>query len=86
MGMSTAGIDAVTAASYFEDISLTIGLTASDFAWQGFDQGDRDGCKEWPISEETKGSDDFERSTCECEDTRKDIDKRLSAAIKERIA
>ena len=49
MGMSTAGMDAVAAASYFEDITLTIGLTASDFVWQGFEQGDRDGCKEWPI-------------------------------------
>lgn len=46
MGMSTAGMDAVAAASYFEDITLTIGLTASDFVWQGFEQGDRDGCKE----------------------------------------
>ena len=93
MGMSTAGMDAVAAASYFEDITLTIGLTASDFVWQGFEQGDRDGCKEWPIpgvstlswkgerlpympfvyehpvywqkvQEETKGSGDFERSTC----------------------
>ena len=33
MGMSTAGMDAVAAASYFEDITLTIGLTASDFVW-----------------------------------------------------
>ena len=49
MGMSTAGMDAVAAASYFEDITLTIGLTASDFVWQGFEQGDRGGCKEWPI-------------------------------------
>ena len=49
MGMSTAGMDAVAAASYFEDITLTIGLTASDFVWQGFEQGDRDGCKEWPF-------------------------------------
>lgn len=93
MGMSTAGMDAVAAASYFEDITLTIGLTASNFVWQGFEQGDRDGCKEWPIpgastlswkgeplpympfvyehpvywqkvQEETKGSGDFERSTC----------------------
>lgn len=92
MGMSTAGMDAVVAASYFEDITLTVGLTPSDFVWQGFEQGDKDGCKEWPISgastlswkgeplpympfvyehpvywqkiqEETKGSGDFERST-----------------------
>ncbi len=92
MGMSTAGMDAVVAASYFEDITLTVGLTPSDFVWQGFEQGDKDGCKEWSISgastlswkgeplpympfvyehpvywqkiqEETKGSGDFERST-----------------------
>ena len=29
----------MTAASYFEDITLTIGLTPSDFIWQGFMQG-----------------------------------------------
>ena len=70
-----------------------IGLTASDFVWQGFEQGEKDGCKEWPIpnastlswqgkplpympfvyehpvywqkiEEETKGSGDITRSTC----------------------
>lgn len=49
MGMSTAGMDAIVAASYFPDITMTIGLTASDFVWQGFEQGEKDGCKEWPI-------------------------------------
>lgn len=49
MGMSTAGMHAITAASYFQDITFTIGLTASDFVWQGFEQGKKDGCKEWPI-------------------------------------
>lgn len=39
MGMSTAGMDAIAAASYFPDITLTFGLTASDFIWQGFEQG-----------------------------------------------
>lgn len=92
MGMSTAGMDAIVAASYFPDITMTIGLTASDFVWQGFEQGEKDGCKEWPISnastlswqgkplpympfvyehpvywqkieEETKGSGDITRST-----------------------
>ena len=92
MGMSTTGMDAVVSASYFQDLTLTIGLTASDFVWQGFEQGNRDGCKEWPIpdastlswqgkplpympfvyehpvywqkiEEETKGSGDIERST-----------------------
>lgn len=93
MGMSTAGMEAITAASYFPDITLTFGLTASDFVWQGFEQGKKDGCREWPVpgastlsyrgeplaympfvyehptywkkvEEETKGSGDFERSTC----------------------
>ena len=51
MGMSTAGMEALAAASYFSDITLTFGLTASDFIWQGFEQGKRDGCKEWPVPE-----------------------------------
>ena len=86
-------MDAIVAASYFPDITMTIGLTASDFVWQGFEQGEKDGCKEWPIpnastlswqgkplpympfvyehpvywqkiEEETKGSGDITRSTC----------------------
>lgn len=92
MGMSTAGMDSLAAASYFPDITLTFGLTPSDFIWQGFEQGEKDGCKEWPIpnastlswegkplaympfvyehpeyyhkiEEETKGSGDITRST-----------------------
>ena len=51
MGMSTAGMDSLVAASYFSDITLTFGLTPSDFVWQGFEQGNKDGCKEWPIPE-----------------------------------
>lgn len=43
----------MTAASYFEDITLTIGLTPSDFIWQGFMQGKKDGCKEWSIEGES---------------------------------
>lgn len=38
MGMSTAGMDSLVAASYFPDITLTFALTASDFVWQGFEQ------------------------------------------------
>ena len=49
MGMSTAGMDSLVAASYFPDITLTFGLTPRDFVWQGFEQGEKDGCKEWPI-------------------------------------
>ena len=92
MGMSTAGMDSLVAASYIPDITLTFGLTPSDFVWQGFEQGEKDGCKEWPIpdastlswqgkplaympfvyahpeyyhkiEEETKGSGDITRST-----------------------
>ncbi len=92
MGMSTAGMDSLVAASYFPDITLTFGLTPSDFVWQGFEQGEKDDCKEWPIpdastlswqgkplaympfvyahpeyyhkiEEETKGSGDITRST-----------------------
>lgn len=49
MGMSTAGMDSFVAASYFPDITLTFGLTPSDFVWQGFEQGKKDGCREWPV-------------------------------------
>ena len=31
----------------------TIALTPSDFVWQGFAQGNRDGCKEWPVENES---------------------------------
>lgn len=53
VGASTTGTLALTAASYFKDITLTIGLTPSDFIWQGFMQGKRDGCKEWPMEGES---------------------------------
>ena len=53
IGASTTGTLALTAASYFEDITLTIALTPSDFIWQGFMQGEKDGCKEWPIEGES---------------------------------
>lgn len=52
VGASTTGTVALTAASYFPDITLTIGMTPSDFIWQGFMQGKKDGCKEWPIEGE----------------------------------
>lgn len=48
-GASTTGTLALTAASIFSDISLTIAMPPSDFVWQGFMQGKKDGCKEWPI-------------------------------------
>ncbi len=52
-GASTTGTLALTAASYFSDITLTIAMTPSDFIWQGFEQGKKDNCKEWPIDNES---------------------------------
>ena len=52
-GASTTGTLALTAASIFGDISLTVAMTPSDFVWQGFMQGKKDGCKEWPIEGES---------------------------------
>lgn len=52
-GASTTGTLALTAASYFPDITLTIAMTPSDFIWQGFEQGKKDGCKEWPVEGES---------------------------------
>ena len=53
VGASTTGTLALTAASYFSDITLTIAMTPSDFVWQGFEQGKKDGCGEWPIDGES---------------------------------
>lgn len=53
VGASTTGTLALTASSFFNDISLTIALTPSDFIWQGFKQGNKDGCKEWPVEGES---------------------------------
>ena len=39
IGASTTGTLALAAASYFHDITLTIGMTPSDFIWQGFMRG-----------------------------------------------
>ena len=52
-GASTTGTLALTAASMFPELTLTIAVTASDFVWQGFAQGKKDGCKEWPIPGES---------------------------------
>lgn len=52
-GASTTGTLALVAASYFPDITLTIAMTSSDFVWEGFMQGKRDGCKEWPVTGES---------------------------------
>lgn len=52
-GASTTGTLSLTAASYFSDITLTIAMTPSDFIWQGFEQGKKDGCQEWPCEGES---------------------------------
>ena len=52
-GASTTGTLALTAASFFPDITFTIAMTPSDFIWQGFEQGKKDGCKEWPVENES---------------------------------
>ena len=52
-GASTTGTLALTAATMFPDITLTIAMTPSDFVWQGFMQGKKDGCKEWPVEGES---------------------------------
>lgn len=52
-GASTTGTLALTAASYFPSITLTVAMTPSDFIWQGFMQGNKDGAKEWPIEDES---------------------------------
>jgi poly(3-hydroxyalkanoate) synthetase len=46
VGDSTTGTLALTAASYFPEISLTIAMAPSDFIWQGFEQGKKDGYTE----------------------------------------
>ena len=37
----------------FPELTLTIAMTPSDFVWQGFMQGKRDGCGEWPVEGES---------------------------------
>jgi len=53
VGASTTGTVSLIAASYFSDITLTLAFTPSDFVWQGFMQGKKDGCNEWPIEGES---------------------------------
>ncbi len=52
-GASTTGTLALVSASMFTKITLTIAMTPSDFVWQGFMQGKKDGCKEWPVEGES---------------------------------
>ncbi len=48
VGGSATAILALIASSYYQDISLTIAMSPSDFVMEGFYQGNRDGRKEWP--------------------------------------
>ena len=52
-GGSTTGMIALAAASYFPDITLTLAFTPPDFIMEGFYQGKRDGCREWPGEKES---------------------------------
>lgn len=52
-GASTTGMVALVAATYFPEITLTFAFTPSDFVWEGFMRGKRDGCKEWPVDGES---------------------------------
>ncbi len=45
VGASTTGTLALTAASFFNEITLTIAMTPSDFIWQGFMQGKKTDAK-----------------------------------------
>ena len=47
-GASTTGMLALIVACHYEEISLTLALTPSDFVMEGYYKGKKDGAKEWP--------------------------------------
>ena len=53
LGASITTIPALTAASLFPDITMTVAFTPCDYVLQGFTQGKRDGCREWPLEGES---------------------------------
>ncbi len=53
LGASITTVPALTAAARFSDITLTVAVTPCDYVLQGFAQGKRDGCKEWPVGGES---------------------------------
>ncbi len=55
-GASTTGMLALVAASYYEDISLTLAFCPSDFIMEGFYQDGLDGCHERPGDQESSVS------------------------------
>ncbi|MBQ9141488.1 MAG: acyl-CoA thioester hydrolase [Lachnospiraceae bacterium] len=55
-GASTTGMLALVAASYYEDISLTLAFCPADFVMEGFYQDGLDGCHERPGNKESSVS------------------------------
>ena len=53
LGASITTIPALTAAAMFSDITLTMVVSPCDYVLQGFTQGHRDGCREWPVNGES---------------------------------
>lgn len=53
LGASITTIPALMAASLFPDITMTVAFTPCDYVLQGFTQGRRDGCREWPLEGES---------------------------------
>ncbi len=53
LGASITTIPALTAAAMFSDITLTMVVAPCDYVLQGFTQGRRDGCREWPLEGES---------------------------------
>lgn len=53
LGASITTIPTLYGASVCDDIRLTIVVTPCDFVLQGFAQGKKDGCKEWPIEDKS---------------------------------
>ena len=56
VGASTTGMLSLVAASYFDDISLTIAVSPSDFIMEGFYQDGKDGMGERPGDDESSVS------------------------------
>lgn len=48
MGASTTGMSSLVYSSLIPDLTLTVAVSPSDFVWEGFGQGKKDDCTEWP--------------------------------------
>ena len=53
LGASITTIPTLMAAARFPELTLTIAVAPCDFVLQGFSQGKRDGCREWPMEGES---------------------------------